>query len=501
MSATPTSVRRSASAADAEGLSEGMIERDRGSALIFALVFIMLGSFIVIPVLRYSASVLHNSSVQRDRISRAEAVRGSLRVALAEGSDLYAACSASGLHQAVTLAAPDLGVPVHTECTTLAEATEQSASDLRISMALVHAGVANPAAAVGNAYSKSGNAHETEWVADTSATGAAGKVYLPYLPSHSLAHPSASGYRMPSWAGSCRVFFPGTYTDAITLTDGVPTFFTSGVYYFENTVTFGAGSKVVVGDGAIEGCTTDAEAAFYAVNAPTTVNISGIGGTFVFGAAGRLVVTDGGSSSGASVQFNSRLVDPTDVGNAVSQGVSIESVNGVAATSTTSNDYTAPGKVFVPKSLTETNPNDTVAAVDAASTAYHPSTIVPNTSPPTDSTAIITVSFTGSGAATFYVPGYVSVPQGIVSVAIGAGKGAGKSVQLVGGLLGAAFGQTTDSSVAAGAVQVGMVNRVVQRTFKIVATTASGAPRVTSTAVVQVNDFGEFAINSWSTTS
>ncbi len=126
---------------------------------------------------------------------------------------------------------------------------------------------------------------------------------------------------------------------------------------------------------------------------------------------------------------------------------------------------------------------------------------MPNTSPPTDSTSIVSVSFTGSGSATFYVPGYVSVPQGIVSVSIGAGKGAGKTVHMVGGVLAAAFGQTTDSSVADGAVQVGLINRIVQRTFKIVSETTSGSPKVVSTAVVQVNDFGEFAINSWSTTT
>lgn len=476
-------------------------QRDRGSALIFAMVFVLLGSIIIIPVLNYATSVLRSSAVQRERVTRSEAVRGALRVALAEGSDLYAACSASGLHQSVSLATPDLGVPVQAECTTLAEATEATDGELRVSMAVVHAGVANPAAAVGARYGRSGNPTETEWVSDASATSEPGKIFLPHLPTHSLSHPSAAGYLMPSWAGSCRVFFPGTYSDPITITGSVPTFFTSGIYYFENTVTFGAGANVVVGEGAVEGCTTNAEAAFYAVNAPTTVNISGIGGTFVFGAAGRLVVTDGGSSSGVSVQFNSRLVDPTDVGNAVSQGVSIISVNGVATSATASDDYTAPGKLFVPKSLTETDPNDAVAPVDAASTGYQPSTVVPNTSPPTNSTSIIDVSFTGTGSASLFVPGYVSVPQGIVSVTVGAGVGAGKQVQMVGGVLAAAFGAVTDSSVADGAVVVGMVNRVVQKTFKLVSETASGSPKVTSVAIVQVNDFGEFAINSWSTSA
>jgi hypothetical protein len=44
---------------------------------------------------------------------------------------------------------------------------------------------------------------------------------------------------------------------------------------------------------------------------------------------------------------------------------------------------------------------------------------------------------------------------------------------------------------------LGIVNRVVQKTFKVVSTTQTGAPVVVSTALVQVNDYGEFVVNSW----
>jgi hypothetical protein len=228
---------------------------------------------------------------------------------------------------------------------------------------------------VGDVYVNSGAPDPTLWWADSTTASTGGKIWVPSLPTHGLNHPASSGYMMPVWAGSCRVFFPGTYSDAITITDDIPTYFTSGIYYFENTITFGANANVVVGGGAVEGCTTDSEAAYYAINAPASVSISGIGGTFVLGGAGRVVVTDQGSSNAPTVQFNARLVDPTDVGHTVSQGVSIISVNGAFLTSTTSIDHSEPGYLEVPKSLTETNPTDTTAPVDAASTGYRASTL------------------------------------------------------------------------------------------------------------------------------
>ena len=46
-------------------------------------------------------------------------------------------------------------------------------------------------------------------------------------------------------------------------------------------------------------------------------------------------------------------------------------------------------------------------------------------------------------------------------------------------------------------LQLGIVNRVVQKTFKVVSSTTTGSPRVVSTAVVQINDYGEYVVNSW----
>ena len=471
---------------------------DEGTALIFALVFIIIGSMLLLPLMNYVSVVLRSGQVQAHKASRAEAVRGALRVTLADPSALYTACSASGLHTEVTLAAPSLGVPVSTVCTTLSEAAEFHPSELRMAMSVVQSGSVAPIGTTGTPYAGNGSANIGGWWADTSAASVGGKIFLPPLPSHGLNHPSATGYMMPTWAGSCRVFFPGTFTDPVTIADTTPTFFTSGVYYFENTVTFGPGANVVIGEGAIEGCTTNVEAAYYAINAPNRVNISGIGGTFVFGAAGRLVVTDSGTAAGPSVQFNVRLVDPTDVGNYVSAGVSIETVNGVLSGSTSSVDLVLPGQLQVPKSTTETNPGDSTPPVDAASTGYRPSTLIPSVSPNPPVAAVLDIRLTGTGTTTLYVPGYVSVPQGGISVVVGPGMGAGKSVQLAGGVLTATFTQSADLPADN---QLGIVNRIVQKTFKIVSTTTSGTPRITSIAIVQVNEFGEYAINSWVTSA
>jgi hypothetical protein len=483
--------------------------RDEGMALVFALVFIILASMLILPMLSYSRTVMVAAGDEHRKIEHISAATGGMRVALADPIELYKACAESGLHDefAVQLAVPSVGIPVSVRCTTLSDATELSDSDVRIAMTTTTAGSVAPTGTLGDVYANSGAADPHAWWADTTTTSTGGKVFLPYLPTHNLSHPASSGYLMPAWAGTCRVFFPGTYLDPVTINDTTPTYFSSGVYYFENTVTFGAHANVVIGAGAVEGCTDDAQAAYYAVNAPASVSVSGIGGTFIFGGAGRLVVTDGGSVNAPNVQFNPRLVDPTDVGNAVSAGVSIISVNGAFLTSSSSSDLLEPGYIDVPKSLTETNPTDAAAPVDAASTGYKPSTLVQTST--ADPTPIVSVNFTGFGSAIFFVPGYVAVPQGRIDVNIGAGAGAGKSIQLLGAVLTAKVTESGDppamppacTETGQACLQLGFENRVVQKTFKITSKTleSAGSPYIVSVAIVQVNDYGEYAINSWVT--
>lgn len=478
--------------------------RDKGSALMLATVFVLIGALMVVPLLRYASNVIRNSSTQRLKTYEAEAARGALRTALADPIALYNACSNAGLTIPVDLASPGLATPISMKCTMVKSATELNDEDLRLALATTQAGSVLPVGAVGTPYPRSGDTNTSAWLADYTTTSTGGMIYLPYLPTHALTHPATGGYMMPAWAGTCRVFFPGTYSDPVTINDSIPTYFTSGIYYFEDTVTFSGAADVVIGAGAVPGCAEDQDAAFNAVNAPVTHNSSGLGATFVFGDAGRLVITDGGGAAAPSVQFNSRLVDPTDVGSAVSAGVSIVSVNGVTVSATTSTDLNLPTQLVVPKSLTESNPGDSQPPLDAAATSYKPSTLVPvvqplpPTPPVTPTPPIIDISFTGAGTGTVYVPGYVAVPQGSVSIQVGVGMGAGKTVQLIGGVIAAEFLQSADLPEVN---QLGVINRIVQKTFKIVARTTNGKPDVTSVAIVQVNDYGEFAVNSWVTTA
>jgi hypothetical protein len=501
----PAPPRRLEHAGDDAGL------RDEGSVLMLALVFILVGSLMVVPLLSYARSVMRASKVQVDKVARAEATRGNLRTVLAEPKALYDACSHSGLTVPVNLASAELVVGTSVQCTTIKDDFEMDSATLRRALATIQAGAVQPIGAQGTYYT-SPVGDTTSWMAGASDKSTAGVIWTPPLPIHGLNHPSSVGYMMPAYSGSCRVFFPGTYEDPVTISDNVPTYFTSGVYYFENTVTFSGQAKVVIGSGAEAGCTEDQEAAFNAINAPITVNISGIGATFIFGVAGRMVVTDGGGAVGPSVKFNSRLVFQTDLGNLVSQGVSIISVNGITMGATSSADLDLPGQLHVPKSLTEADPTDAVAPVDAASKSYKPSTLVPTVLPAPPQLPIIDISYTGAGASTVFVPGYIAVPQGTVNISLGAGSQANKIVHLVGGLLAA---QVTQSAVnpadltamatpvlpAEPQLEIGLVNRVVQKTFKIVSQTSPTVhPHMVSVAIVQINDYGEIAINSWVTT-
>ena len=169
------------------------------------------------------------------------------------------------------------------------------------------------------------------------------------------------------------MYFPGTYPDPVVL-DG-PTFFTSGVYYFEVRVKGGA--SVVVGGGATPGCTTDQEAVFYAENVPGTHNMTGLGATWVLGAAGRVIVTN---DAAVSLKFNKRYVEESDLGGLPSADVSIMTVNGVAG----GVDYVT-SDLEVPLSLAG------AGSVPATSQGYVPSVLTPGWSAvgaPTASPAI-----------------------------------------------------------------------------------------------------------------
>ena len=325
--------------------------RDEGSALIMVLVLVALSSLIVLPMLDYAMAVGRQNSVLSLKTKRQEAVKAGLRTVLADPSKVYEHCANVG----ETLAGPGIdGIDVESTCSFIDSSLADVDEDLHLGLAATRVGETIPNSleaifekdAGGNpVLDGSGNpvrfvyAPQTtdpaEWT-DSGAPWAPSSVstprqiWLPNLPVHSVNLRGASGFQMPSGYPDCRVFFPGTYRDPIVL-DG-PTFFTSGVYYFQNTVTVTAGADVTVGMGRQLGCTTDQEAVFYAVNAPAVHTISGLGATFVFGhdatrdTDGRLIVTNEDGSS--KLRFNQRYVAEEDTGGQASFGVSIASVNG-----------------------------------------------------------------------------------------------------------------------------------------------------------------------------
>jgi hypothetical protein len=272
----------------------------------------------------------------------------------------------------------------------------------------------------------------------------------------------------------------------VTITESTPVFFVSGIYYFENTVTFSGSAHAVIGDGGIEGCTSDQEAAFSAINAPSSHNITGVGATFVFGGAGRLIVNDSVPGSGVDVKFNSRYVGGTDVSTVSSAGVSIMTVNGELS----GPDIIAldrPGQLHVPAPLIQG-----ATQTPASPPNFIPSTNVSTASPLPPALPMVDVSLSTATPVTLSIPGYVAVPQGTVNVTTTPAGSPNKDIEIVGGILAAQVVLSTDRPST---FVFGAINAVVQKTFKIVSVTANS--RSKSTAIVQVNSIGTYYVNSW----
>ncbi len=344
--------------------------RDEGSALILALALIVLCGFVILPILDYAQAVSRQTRVLQTKTTRVEAVKGGLRTALADPVDLFKTCDAAGLTTPITLGGPGLNTAVDTKCFKMSSTLAEDPNTLRYGLATTQAGALVPPGAVGVTMPGSGGTPVNQWVSQTTSSPADDKMWLPQLPARHLNVRAPIGYSMPAGYPNCVVYFPGTYVDPITIDGTTPVYFTSGIYYFEQAVRFSGDANVVVGGGAVEGCTNDQEAAFYAVDAPTVHNISGLGATFVFGAQGRLVVDTVTPGAGPSVIFNQRYVSAADVNSASSAGVSIITVNGemIGANYV---DLDRPNAMFVPQSLVSgTTP------APAVTQGYKPSVLV-----------------------------------------------------------------------------------------------------------------------------
>ena len=93
------------------------------------------------------------------------------------------------------------------------------------------------------------------------------------------------------------------------------------------------------------------------------------------------------------------------------------------------------------------------------------------------------------------IPGYVAVPQGLVRVDNPCAR---TRLIATGGVLAADI--ALNGAGAGGSeltVAIGIENPLVQRTVRVTASTTSGSPIVRSTAVIQINETGEYRVNSW----
>ena len=466
--------------------------RDRGAILPLILVLIVVGALWTLPVLAYSSTILNANEALSNKTQRIEAVKSGLRVALADPVALYHACGARGL--TIPGSTGD-GLTYTTRCSGVASATSFGDGELRIGVTATSAGAAVPEALTGTRWTPTTSALD-DWYGDASAESETDRVWLPLLPVRAPDLRAAGGHAMPAGARECTVYFPGTYPDPLVL-DG-PTFFTSGTYYFEAEVAVIGGADVVVGDGATSGCATDQEAAFLASNAPATHNIGGLGATWIFGGAGRLSVT-GGEVDPIRFVMNRRYVAPDDLGALPSADISIMTVNG-ARVDAAATDLLVPDFLDVPLSAVGGE-----READADEQGYVPSIHVPRplaptadepegdpAEPPTEPVpAIVEINLIGAAPATVDIPGYLAVPQGRFHVS----NPAGHPVAVTGGVLAAVLDVDDGRANGPGSIEIGLITQIVQRTLRIVTTTPEGPE--TSSAVVQVNQNGAFAINTW----
>src|SRR4051812_7999635 len=483
---------------------------DRGSAILLALVLVTVCGVITAALASMAATVIKSSTIVDARRSRIEAAKGAVRLAIDDQRHLLAsACVSSGRVVNVVLN----GIPVDVSCKDLdvqwsgggrfGVVTTQLTPAAKTLTAVAGGNVplngkvfvaggqlsqpANQAISVTNELHLSVGSYPSvpdalryeghrcdeptfygtfdvvkgpKPVCDAQTwDGAATPVVLPQLSPY--ARPSAP---MATLLNGCKVFYPGRYTAPITLTSG-QYYFASGVYDFESTVTIN-GAQVTGGEGNTGACkdSTDADAAFDD-EAPLNHNITGMGVTFVFGGTGKLVV---GNAAGTALVLNRRIADTTTQSSA---GVSIATV--VPALATADQFMTASQAI-----------NASGATVSASSLGWKPSTLIAGDD---------VVSVALGSAARFTVNGYVAVPNAGVHLL---SANANATFQLLTGILASRLNLDVAAPTATWAV--GLVDVPVQRTVNITATSKDpkGAT-ATSSAVVQVDDTGNFAINSW----
>lgn len=304
--------------------------RDRGAVLPLVLVLMVIGALVVIPLLQYSVTVSRAGQVEADKARSIEYARSGLRTALVSTKALYEGCGDFAGDSPRVLESPELPGVVSTTCRVVATAKYLGLSEVPFHLATLQIGQPIPGE-FADPHNYDNPLPEAAWQADRSPDRETGTVWVPNLPARpdvvrtSTASPDGN-YGRPMSFGTCDVYFPGTYQQPVVVQGPRATFFVSGLYYFESTITFRNGADAVIGDGEIEGCTSDLDAMSYADPPPDTALISGVGATIVLGDDARIVADN--SAGPVRVRFNQRYVDASEEGALPSAGVSIMTVNG-----------------------------------------------------------------------------------------------------------------------------------------------------------------------------
>ena len=362
--------------------------RDRGGVLILVLVTGVIATMFVLPILYYVTTVTRANRVTSNKAEAVELAEGGTWVALNNQGELFELCVGGELNSSLD--------DVTTTCEVLAIESLRDLSEIPFDAAAIQADQPLPAGVGANPYSNPNTAaNPAAWLTspDWTAQTTAGAVWLPQLPVRPAGAGSERDKMLVNGAedgdyDSCRVFFPGTFTDPIDIAE--PTYFVSGVYYFTQPITLRAGADVVVGPGSEIGCTNEFTALSNVVGGPPIpLGTSGYGSTFVLGDAASILIDDDGSDK-VRFAMNPRYVGADETSYLASAGVSIMSVNGDHASPalTVPADLNVPGVIAVPASTVGVD-----GSPFAADRGYSPSVLTPKPAPPSVPTITSAMSY------------------------------------------------------------------------------------------------------------
>ena len=114
--------------------------------------------------------------------------------------------------------------------------------------------------------------------------------------------------------------------------------------------------------------------------------------------------------------------------------------------------------------------------------------------PPYSPPPVVDISSATANDVIVFIPGYISAPQGVVRVSVDpGGDPSAMTVALDGGVLAAWIDVSTTRPSS---FSLGLNNPSTQRVIRIVTDLSDGSG-MTSDAIVQVNETGGWAVNSW----